>query len=95
MVRTIPITTKLGAQTKRLKILVCYDFHFEISDEEEDVMFVTKLDLFLIGTIEVLIHIELVSKLVHIPNPNITDLVLKQLVEPICVNLAIFPNIVK
>jgi hypothetical protein len=40
-IRTIPITNKLGVQTKRLKVLVCYDFHFGISDEKEDVMFAT------------------------------------------------------
>jgi len=77
MVRTMPITKKLGAQTKRPKVLVCYDFHSEISDEEEDVMFVTELDLFFNGTIEVPIHIELVSKLIHIPNLNIVDLIKK------------------
>jgi hypothetical protein len=40
IVRTIPITKKLGPPTKRLEILVCYDFHFGISDEKEDLMFV-------------------------------------------------------
>jgi hypothetical protein len=36
IVRTIPITKKLGALTKRLEVLVCYDFHFGIIDEKED-----------------------------------------------------------
>jgi len=40
-IRTIPVTKKLGAPTKRLKTLVCYDFHFGISNEEEDLMFAT------------------------------------------------------
>jgi hypothetical protein len=40
-IKIIPITKKLGVQTKRLEILVCYDFHFRISNEEEDVMFAT------------------------------------------------------
>jgi hypothetical protein len=41
-VRTIPITKKLGVQTKRLKVvLVYYDFHFGLSDEEEDMLFAT------------------------------------------------------
>jgi hypothetical protein len=40
-IMTIPIINKLGAPTKRLKVLVCYDFHFGISDEEEDLMFAT------------------------------------------------------
>jgi hypothetical protein len=61
-------------------------------------MFVIKLDLFAIGTIEVPIHIELVSKPIHIPDLNITKLVPKQHVEPVCVlvvNLVIPPDIVK
>ncbi len=41
-IRTIPITKKLGAQTKCTKVLVCYDFHFGISNEEEDLMFATE-----------------------------------------------------
>ncbi len=45
-IRTIPITKKLGVQTKRPKVLVCCDFHSGIFDEEEDVMFATKLDMF-------------------------------------------------
>jgi hypothetical protein len=61
-------------------------------------MFATKLDLFLIGTIEVPTHIELVFKPIHILDLNKTKLVPKQHVEHICVlaiNLAIPPNIVK
>jgi hypothetical protein len=61
-------------------------------------MFATKLDLFLIGTIEVPTHIELVSKPIHIPYLNITKLVPKQHVELICVltiNLVIPLDIVK
>jgi len=41
IVRTIPIIRKLGAPTKHLKVLICYDSHFKISDEEEDLMFAT------------------------------------------------------
>jgi len=39
--RTIPITKKLGTPTKCLEMLVCYDFHSGIYDEEEDLMFTT------------------------------------------------------
>jgi len=52
-IRTIPVTKKLGAQTKHLKVLVCCDFHFGIFDEKEDVMFATKPILFSIRTIVV------------------------------------------
>jgi hypothetical protein len=49
-VRTIPIIMKLGTPTKRLEVLV---FHLKISNEEEDLMFATKLGLFSLGTIVV------------------------------------------
>jgi hypothetical protein len=42
--------------------------------KKENVMFVTKLDLFSIGTIEVLTHTKLVSKPIHIPNLSITNI---------------------
>ncbi len=57
IVRTIHVTKKLGASTKHSKVLVCYDFHFGISDEEEGLMFATELGLFSIGTIVVLTSI--------------------------------------
>jgi hypothetical protein len=47
------VTTKLGAPTKQLEVLICYDFHLGIYDERKDLMFATKLGLFLIGTIVV------------------------------------------
>jgi hypothetical protein len=34
-------------------MLVCYDLHYGISDEEKDLMFVTKLRFFSIGTIAI------------------------------------------
>jgi len=56
-IRTIPVIKKLGAPTKHLKTLVCYDFHFEISNEE-DLMFATEPGLFSIGIIFVLTLLE-------------------------------------
>ncbi len=41
IVRTISTTKELGAPTKCLKMLVCYDFQFRISDKEEDLMLAT------------------------------------------------------
>jgi hypothetical protein len=43
-------TKKLGAPNKHPKVLVCYDFHFIISDEEEDLMFAIEQGFFSIGT---------------------------------------------
>ncbi len=53
IVRTILVIKKLGAPTKRPKMLVCYDFHYGISDEEKDLMFVTRLRFFSIGTVAI------------------------------------------
>ncbi len=50
-VKTILIIKKLGAPTKPPKVLICYDFHSGISNEEEDLMFATEPWLFSIGTI--------------------------------------------
>ncbi len=72
-IRTIHVTKILGVQTKRPKVLVCYDFHSRIYDEKEDMMFGTKLDLFSIGTIVVPTQIELISKLNHISNIGIVE----------------------
>ncbi len=51
--KTIPIIKKLGTLIKCPKVLVCYDFHFGIFNEEEDLMFVIELIIFSIGTIVV------------------------------------------
>jgi hypothetical protein len=58
--RTILVTKKLNVESKRPKVLVCYDFHSETFNEKEDMMFPIKLDLFLIGTIAISTHIKLV-----------------------------------
>ncbi len=42
MVITISINKKLGAKTKRLQILVCYDLMQGLINEEEDMIFETK-----------------------------------------------------
>jgi hypothetical protein len=52
--RTITIIKKFGAPTKRLEVLVCYDFHYGISNEKEDLMFATEPRLFSIKTIAIL-----------------------------------------
>jgi hypothetical protein len=54
IVITIFVIKKVGAPTKHPKMLVCYDFHFGISNKEEDLIFATKPGLFSIGTIVVL-----------------------------------------
>jgi hypothetical protein len=81
IIRTIPITDKLGFQTKRPKVLLRCDFHSGISDEKEDVMFTTKLNMFSIGTIAVSTHIELVLKPFYILDIGITKLIKKNLLK--------------
>jgi hypothetical protein len=52
IVKTILVTKKLEAPTKRLEVLVCYDFHSKISNKEEDLIAIEPR-LFSIGTIVV------------------------------------------
>lgn len=44
---------KLGVQTNQIEVLVCYDFQSGIFDEEDNLMFAIKPELFLIGTIAI------------------------------------------
>ncbi len=100
IVRTILVTKKLGVQTKRLEVLMCYDFHYGISNEEEDVMFTIKTNMFYVGTVIESTRIELVSKWICIPNFSITKPIPKH-VELICIlivnliNLVIPPDTIK
>jgi len=40
-IRTILVIKKLGVQTKRPKVPVCYDFHFGLLNDKKDVMCTT------------------------------------------------------
>jgi hypothetical protein len=62
IVRTIPIIKKLGGQTKRPEVLMCYDFHFGISNEKKDVMFAIELNMFSLRIIIIPTHTKLISK---------------------------------
>jgi len=53
-IRTIFVTKKLKTPTKHPKMLICYDFHSRIFDQEKDLMFASEPGLFLIKTIVVL-----------------------------------------
>jgi hypothetical protein len=41
----------LGSEVRRPKVFLCYDYQNGIIDEEEDIIFATKLELFSIRTI--------------------------------------------
>jgi hypothetical protein len=75
------VTKKLKAPTKRPKMLICYDFHFGISGEEKDMMFTTKLRLFSIGAIVVLILVKLKQHVKLITSANLN--LIKQVYVPI------------
>jgi hypothetical protein len=53
-IHTIAITKHLDSNIKRPKVLLCYDFINGVTNEEEDMLLVAKLDLFTIGTINLL-----------------------------------------
>ncbi len=41
-VRTITVTKHLGGKVRRLEVLLCYDYHNGIIDEEQDIIFAIK-----------------------------------------------------
>jgi hypothetical protein len=51
IVITILVNRKLGVETKRLQILVCYDLMEGVIDKKEDMIFETKPNLLSISTI--------------------------------------------
>ncbi len=50
-VKTITITKHLESEIRRPKMLLCYNYHNGITNEEKDIIFATKPKLFSIGTI--------------------------------------------
>jgi hypothetical protein len=78
IIRTIPIIKKFGAPTKCPEVLVYYDFHSGIFDEEKDLMFVIEPKMFSIGTIVVPTSVRL-NQLVKLTTSTSLNLV-----EPIC-----------
>jgi hypothetical protein len=50
-IRTIIITKHLGSEIRRPEMLLCYDYHNGIIDEEENIIFAIEPVLFSIGTI--------------------------------------------
>jgi len=53
IVTTIYVNKKLRVETKRPQILVYYDLMEGLTNEKEDLIFETKLELFSIGTITI------------------------------------------
>jgi hypothetical protein len=42
-IQTITIIKHLGSEVRRLEVLLCYDYHNGIIDEEEDIIFAIEL----------------------------------------------------
>jgi len=51
IVKTITITKHLGGDVRRSKVLLCYNYHNNITYEEEDIIFAIEPESFSIGTI--------------------------------------------
>jgi len=51
---TILVNRKLGIETKKPQVLICYDLLERLTNEEEDMIFEIKLELFSINTIIIL-----------------------------------------
>ncbi len=60
-IETITITKHLGGEVRRPKMLLCYDYQNGIANEEEDIIFVIRLELFSIGIINLLETIQFVK----------------------------------
>jgi len=77
----------LGLQTKQPKVLVCYDFHSKLLNEEEDLMFDVEFKLISLGTIVIPKPTRLEQIVISIPLANIglVEQVFDILVEPIFV----------
>jgi len=51
IIRTITITKHLGGEVRKVELLLCYNYHNGIIDEEKDIIFATQLELFSIRII--------------------------------------------
>jgi hypothetical protein len=68
IVKIILVNKQLGMKTRRPQIHVCYALMEGLIDEEEDLIFQTKLKLFLIGTITIL------DEMVSLPSVGVIEI---------------------
>jgi hypothetical protein len=76
IVRTISIHKKLGIETKRPQILVCYGLLEGLTCEKEDLIFEIELELFSIGTITIS------DKIVSLLNFGVLKIIISEEYEP-------------
>jgi hypothetical protein len=73
----------LGTNVKRPKVLLCFDYQNDITYEEKDSIFVSELELFSIGTINLsLIFLETI--VINTIQPKIATEIANSKVEPCC-----------
>ncbi len=63
MGQLIIVTKHLGSEVRKLEVLLCYDYQNGITNEEEDNIFATKLELFSIRIISLLGTIQSVKSI--------------------------------
>jgi hypothetical protein len=56
IIKTIVVTNHLGSNVKRPKVLLCFDYYNDITNDEKDLMFIDEPKLFSIGTINLLLE---------------------------------------
>ncbi len=72
----------MGGEVRKPKVLLCYNYQNGITDEEEDIIFVIKLELFSIGTINLLETIQFVKTTdVGIMDTDVKTIISKQGIE--------------
>ncbi len=57
IIQTIVVIKRLNINMKSPKVLLCFDYHNGITNEEEDLIFARDLKLFSIGTINLPLNI--------------------------------------
>ncbi len=60
-IKIITVNKHLGGEARRPKVLLCYDYQNGITNEEEDIIFAIKPELFPIGTINLFKTIQYVK----------------------------------
>jgi hypothetical protein len=57
------MTKHMGTNLKRPKVLLCFDYQNDITNEEKDLMFASELELFSIATIKMPLKTLEISKI--------------------------------
>jgi hypothetical protein len=72
MVQTIVVTKHLNSNTKHPEVLLCYDLMKGVTNEEEEILFTTKSNLFTLGAIT-LFELKIVNVIIFVAKVNTKD----------------------